>query len=335
MAVLFLAFCACARAQDAARPAANGEPAQSEMEKWLAATDAQWEAALRRDVTILHNTELGKVKLQYLTAIDAAIAKASSAGDLDGAVRLRSEQKRFGDTNLLPEQDDATDLPVVTQIRAAIRLHLARVEKDTAVRTKALHAKYDQSLAQAQTQLTQSQRLDDALLVKARRETVAATWLTATLGNTGQGKTAVTGTPGAAATVKLAATPKPIFTPNSQLTRRITFKATVDAGDNVVIKDGKLHIEHIDWTKPKDISVNGIKWEPSWQDKKTDDFTKFTTPLAPFAGAQVTTRFTQKRKKDGSVKVIEQPTEANGQKLVLHIQDEGGGASDFEVHITW
>ncbi|MEO6739603.1 MAG: hypothetical protein ABIP20_05075, partial [Chthoniobacteraceae bacterium] len=112
-------------------------------------------------------------------------------------------------------------------------------------------------------------------------------------------------------------------------------KATVDAGDNVVVQDSKLHIEHSDWSKPLGISVNGIKWEPSWQGKLTDDFTKFAPPLAPFAGAHVAMHFTQKRKKDGSVKILEQPTDANGQKLVVHIQDEGGGASDFEVHISW
>ncbi|MEO6788919.1 MAG: hypothetical protein ABI318_22585, partial [Chthoniobacteraceae bacterium] len=45
-------------------------------------------------------------------------------------------------------------------------------------RAKALHATYDQLLERAQTQLTQHQRFDDALLVKAKREEVAAAWMT-------------------------------------------------------------------------------------------------------------------------------------------------------------
>ena len=63
------------------------------------------------------------------------------------------------------------------QIRAAIRAQLAKLEKDSAARAKTLHAKYDQVLAQAQTQLTQRQRLDEALLVKNKRDEVAAAWL--------------------------------------------------------------------------------------------------------------------------------------------------------------
>ena len=330
---LLLTFGAVAHAQNPASPAAGSEPVLAEMEKWLATTDAQWQAALKRDVTDVHIAALGNVKLQYLAAIDAAITKASSAGDLDGAVTLRNEQKRFGDTNVFPKQDEATDPEAVKQIRAAIRVQLAKLDKDNAARTKALHTKYDAALAQAQTQLTQHQRLDDALLVKAKRTEVAAAWLTppvnATPGSADPAKPS-----GTAATAAIK--PKPAFNPlSTQMTRRILLKATVDAGDNVVIQDGKLHIEHSDWSKPIGISVNGIKWEPSWQGKLTDDFTKFAPPLAPFAGAHVSMHFTQKRKKDGSVKILEQPTDANGQKLVVHIQDEGGGASDFEVHITW
>ena len=304
-------------------------PAQAEMQKWIATTDAQWQAAFKRDVSDVHAAELGKLKLQFLTSLETAIAKASGAGDLDGALALRNEQNRFSQTNAFPEQDLAAEAASVKQLRAAIRAPLARLEKESATRAKALHAKYDQVLAQAQTQLTQRGRLDDALLVKTNRDEAAAAWITpavaASLRNADPAKTPAT-----------AATPKPAFKPfNAQTTRRIVFRATVDAGDNVIIQDGKLHIEHIDWTKPKDISVNGIKWEPNWQGKITDDFTKFTAPLAPFAGAQVAVRSVKKLKNDGYVKVLEQPTEANGQKLTVHLQDEGGGASDFEIHITW
>ncbi|MEO6739036.1 MAG: hypothetical protein ABIP20_02225, partial [Chthoniobacteraceae bacterium] len=259
---LLITFGVLAHAQNAASPAKGAEPALAEMEKWLATTDAQWQAALKRDVTDVHAAALGNVKLQYLAAIDAAITKASSAGDLDGAVTLRNEQKRFGDTNVFPEQDEATDPDAVKQIRAAIRVQLARLNKDNAVRTKALHAKYDAALAQAQTQLTQHQRLDDALLVKAKRTEVAAAWLTPAV-NTAPGSADPAKPSGTAAAAP--GKPKPAFKPlGTQMTRRVLVKATVDAGDNVVVQDSKLHIEHSDWSKPLGISVNGIKWEPSW-----------------------------------------------------------------------
>jgi hypothetical protein len=165
-------------APDAAPAAASAE-AKTEMQKWIEATDAQWQAVFTRDVTDVREAEARKLMLQYLNMLEDAIVKASKASDLDGAVALRTEQKRFGDTQIFPEKDDAADTAAtVKEIRTALRAHLAKLETDTAVRAKALHARYDQALAQAQTQLTKAQRLDDALLVKAKRDEVAAAWIT-------------------------------------------------------------------------------------------------------------------------------------------------------------
>ncbi|MEO6788832.1 MAG: carbohydrate binding domain-containing protein [Chthoniobacteraceae bacterium] len=168
-----------AQAQENPAPAPPAAPAQTEMQKWIAATDAQWQAAFKRDVTDVHEAELNKVKLQFLNLLETGIAKASAAGDLNGALALRNEQKRFGDTQVFPEKDEDSDAASVKAIRAAIRAQLAKLEKDTAARAKALHATYDQLLERAQTQLTQHQRLDDALLVKTKRDEVKAAWLAA------------------------------------------------------------------------------------------------------------------------------------------------------------
>ncbi|MCW2573746.1 MAG: Serine/threonine protein kinase [Frankiales bacterium] len=165
-------------AQENATPAASAEPPQTEMRNWIATTDAQWQAVFKRDVTDVHEVELGKLKLQYRTSLESAIARASGASDLNGALALRDEQKRFADSNVIPEQDEAGVAASVKQLRAAVRVPLARVEKDYAARAKALHAKYDQALAQAQAQLTQRRRLDDAVLVQKKREEVAAAWIT-------------------------------------------------------------------------------------------------------------------------------------------------------------
>ena len=177
---LLLALHSIASAQDNAptAPAPTAAPAQTEMQKWIATTDAQWQAAFNRDVTDVHAAELKKLALQYGALLEAGITKASGASDLEGAVALRNEQKRFAETNVFPEQDDAADAVAVKQIRAPIRAQLAQLEKENATRTKALHNKYDQSLAQAQALLTQRKRLDDALLVKAKRDEVAAAWIT-------------------------------------------------------------------------------------------------------------------------------------------------------------
>jgi hypothetical protein len=83
---------------------------------------------------------------------------------------------------VFPYQDEAGEAAAVKQIRAPFHVQFDRVEKDAAARAKALHAKYDQALAQAQAQLTQKQRLDDAVLVQKKREEIAAAWLRAGVG---------------------------------------------------------------------------------------------------------------------------------------------------------
>lgn len=129
------------------------------------------------------------------------------------------------------------------------------------------------------------------------------------------------------------ATPAPGFSGfSTPMTRRIVIKALVDASDHWIIQNGKLHIEHIDWKEPANIVINGIKWNPNWNGKVTDDFTAFSPPLAPFTSGNLTVR---KAKGRGDVSVLEAPTEANGYKLVVLLRDKGNGAGEHEVHISW
>ncbi len=128
------------------------------------------------------------------------------------------------------------------------------------------------------------------------------------------------------------ATPSPFFAnrSNAQLTRKIVIKASIDGDDKFTIQDGKIRIRHGGWQKPIDISINGVPWKPQWSDNDSDDFTALQ--LAPFAGATVTVK---KVKGRGDATVVEPPTDTNGQKLLIHVKDEGGGASNFEVRVEW
>ncbi len=131
-----------------------------------------------------------------------------------------------------------------------------------------------------------------------------------------------------------SATPKPMGDSGAfqKLTHRIVFKGDIDATDNLIIENGKLHIQHLELKKPTDITINGVLWEPKWNGNTSDDFTGFNPALAPFDGAKVTVL---KVKGRGDVKLQEPPTDANGQKLTVHLQDRGNGAGHFEVHIVW
>ena len=229
---------AIAQAQEKNAPApAAGEapapatvPAQTDMQKWLFDLDAQWQATFKRDVTDVREAELDKLKLQYLNWIEAAVSKTSKAGDLDVAVALRNEQKRFSGNNEVPAQDDAGDVPLLKQIRAGWRTRMAAIEASRRARAKATHARYEQILSQAQTRLTQHERLDDALLVKARRDEVAAAWLA--------------GIPAAPAPVAVPEKPKPQVPP--PVPKVAATPAAESAGGNL-LKNGNFETGTDGW----------------------------------------------------------------------------------------
>ena len=177
LAALLLSLIATASGQIPVPAGAPAASPQLEFQKWLADLDAQWKAAFKRDVSDAYTAENDKLRGQYVAALEAGITKASSAGDLNAAIVLRNEQKRFAEANGIPAQDDAADPLPVKQLRAAWRSQLPRIETDRATRAKALLAKYDQVLAQAQAQLVKGNRIDDAILAKAKRDEVAAAWL--------------------------------------------------------------------------------------------------------------------------------------------------------------
>jgi hypothetical protein len=139
--------------------------------------DAQWQATLIKEVTGPYDDGKLKLEQQYLAGIDANAAKASSAGNLDLTLVWRSERDRFTAEKTVPPEDDPAAPAELKQARAAWRAQMARLEKDRADRTKSVQGRYDQVLAQAQAQLTQKQRIEDALMVKSKREEVVAAWL--------------------------------------------------------------------------------------------------------------------------------------------------------------
>ncbi len=247
-------------AQDSATPAAADAPAaapQSEMQKWIATTDEGWQAAFKRDVTDAHEAEVNKLKLQYLNLLEEAVAKASKASDLDGAVALRNEQKRFSDTEFFPETDEAGDAAVVKQTRAALRALLMQAEKNRTARAKALLAKYDAFLADAQARLTKAQRLDDALLVKGKREEVAKFWSgpgVATAGNAAppapaNPATAQSGFPPRTATTKPAAPAKPAVSPN--------IAATGGDPKSAIVGIWRFSWDKNGWNEARDFKADG------------------------------------------------------------------------------
>ena len=332
---LLLAFNVFVQAEDNPAPAAA--PAQTEMQKWIAAVDAQWQAACQRDVTDVHEAEAKKLMLQYLNLLEEAIVKVSKSGDLDGAVALRAEQKRFGDTQLFPEQDEPGDPAAVKQARAAIRGLLAQLEKGRAARAKALHAKYDQVLAQAQAQLTQRQRLDDAMLVKKQRDEVAAAWLTPTGAGAAQESVVQAGKPPAPINPLSVTKPKVPF--GTKPVTEFVIEAFVDGNTTLHVTPTSMYweVEKASkvgkWHNAKEATyINGQAWMPEWLPDQGDSQKSQPTEVA-FGTIELEYRLqaiTDDRGDKGLLRRSATSGKVQNGEFVVDIPDKEGGAKWYK-----
>jgi hypothetical protein len=162
-----------------ATPAPAPAPTMSESAQWLAANDAKWQADFQRDVLAPFGTAVGKLRAPYLAAIDMHITTASAAGKRDLAVALRTERQLIASGQAVPDDSALAPLPDLKPHRTSWRAQFAKLDRDRFERARALHARYDQLLAQTEAQFTQQQKADDARAIKAKRDTLAAAWLLA------------------------------------------------------------------------------------------------------------------------------------------------------------
>jgi hypothetical protein len=151
-------------------------PQQSATEIWLAGQEPQWKAAYALEVTGAFEKGVADLRKQYVSSLDTHLANATRGGLLLEAVACRDELQRMN-AGGAPGDDEASTPVSLKAMRAGFRKNLTALETDRAARAKDVHARYDTILAQNQTLLTQRQRLDEALLLKAKREELAAAWL--------------------------------------------------------------------------------------------------------------------------------------------------------------
>jgi serine/threonine protein kinase len=154
---------------------ATPKPA-TEVEKWFAQVDGPQQEAFRKKVLKPFETGVTDLQARYLATLDAAIAKASAAGQLAEALVLRTERQAFEKAQNVASDDDGKPASVQV-LRAAFRQQFAKLDEVRTAQAKALLAPYDAILAKNQTLLTQRQHLDDALLLQTKRDEIALAWL--------------------------------------------------------------------------------------------------------------------------------------------------------------
>ncbi len=152
--------------------------APSGVEKWLADLDAGMQASFQKEVAQPYESGVAALRTNYQGAVDRGMEAASKAGKLDEAVLWRAEREKFlNSARSVPPDDGDAPSAAVKAMRATYRTQLAKLERDRADRGKAAFAKYDAALSPNILALTQRQRLDDALLLKNKRDEVQKTWL--------------------------------------------------------------------------------------------------------------------------------------------------------------
>lgn len=170
-ALLFAsAFLFAASAQTPAAPAGNPTA------KWLVEQHPRWQAAFDREVNEAFDKDVADLNKKYLATVEKSFNQAARDGQLDAALVYRSERDRIAGAGagLLEE---VTDLPLAVEtLRATYRQSLAALEAARMDRAKKILARYDAVLGQNLVALTKAQRLEEALLLKAKREEIAAAW---------------------------------------------------------------------------------------------------------------------------------------------------------------
>lgn len=147
-----------------------------EMQKWISTVEAQWETTYAQEVAIPFDTEKANADQQYSAGLEAKLARSTAAGNLDLTLLWRAAWDQFASAKTIPDSDEPTAPAELKQLRTVWRAQIAKLKKERAAHSKSVLARCDQVLAQAQTALTQKQRIDDALLVKNKREEIALRW---------------------------------------------------------------------------------------------------------------------------------------------------------------
>ncbi|HEY2574539.1 MAG TPA: protein kinase [Verrucomicrobiaceae bacterium] len=141
----------------------------------LARIEAQFNEAYERDVS---KGSAGKavadLDKKYLAALNRALADATKSGKLDDVMSLREEVKRVGDQAPLSDADPVNIIASLKKLRDTYRKSVAPLRQQREALAKPVYARYDDALAAYEAELTRSNQIEDALIVKAKRNELVA-----------------------------------------------------------------------------------------------------------------------------------------------------------------
>lgn len=150
--------------------AATPAPATDAVSLKLADLESKFQTAFDRDAGAAYKTQLATLNTGYTAALDRALAAASKAGNLEGALALREEKQRIAEGKALPPEDLDTLTESLKKLRGTWRSSEAGYAKQRDAKAAPLFDAYDKALEAFQTELTKQNKIDDALRVKTARD---------------------------------------------------------------------------------------------------------------------------------------------------------------------
>ena len=168
-----------------ARPQPAPPPVETEATRHLGELDAQFQAALDRDVTQVRATAIAALDAKYLAALDRSLAAASSSLVLTETKVLQAEKQRVESHGPLPDEDPGDLSATVKSLRDTYRTALGKIEAGVQPIAVLLHDKYGKVLAMYREELTRAGKADDARRVTVKEKQVAASRVLAMAGGPG------------------------------------------------------------------------------------------------------------------------------------------------------
>ena len=156
-----------------------GAKGSAQVVQWLAQVESQFTAQYQSEAAGPFEKAVATLRAQYLEQVERGSTAATKAGKLDDSLAWRNEQARLT-AGRQPHDapDEPTDPAPLRQLRENWRKAFAKLDTERFAKAKAAHQRFDALLDRGQIGYTQMGRLDDAVLLKAKRDEIRAAWLT-------------------------------------------------------------------------------------------------------------------------------------------------------------
>lgn len=144
---------------------------------WIAGQEPQWKAAYESEVGGPFEKAVAELNTQYLASVERALATLPASEAATSATPFRAERTRITAGGKVPAEDESMAPPSLRALRADYRAAFAKLDTERFAKAKAMHARNDAILAQAQAALTQKLRLGEAQEIQAVRDSLRDAWL--------------------------------------------------------------------------------------------------------------------------------------------------------------